>query len=355
MGKKNFKIYILCPHGLRTGGPEALHQLFHSLKSLDLEVYMAYVSLKKRIFRPLPEINYHSSSIFEYYNKYEPISCNEIEDREDSVVIFPETWRSLTFKFKNLKKVIWWLSVDNFFSAHQKFKYLKKVIRWLSVDNFFLAHQNGSDNKKVFKFDISNSDIMNLFQSHYAEHFLIQNNAFNLIPLFDYINIDQVIKKEKEDIICYNPKKGFQVTKQIIDVLKDEYKFIALENMTTSELSETLSKSKIYIDFGNHPGKDRMPREAALLDNIIITSKRGAAFFQADTPIPESFKFYDYEIKEICEKIKMSMVSYKDTIGEFQEYKNIISNQKNEFNNQANEFYKKIGECFFKTERVLSK
>ena len=27
----------------------------------------------------------------------------------------------------------------------------------------------------------------------------------------------------------------------------------------------------IYLDFGYHPGKDRMPREAALFNNCIIT------------------------------------------------------------------------------------
>ena len=29
------------------------------------------------------------------------------------------------------------------------------------------------------------------------------------------------------------------------------------ENLTTKQVKELLLKSKVYIDFGNHPGKDR--------------------------------------------------------------------------------------------------
>ena len=33
-----------------------------------------------------------------------------------------------------------------------------------------------------------------------------------------------------------------------------------LIGMTTEEMRSCMSKSKVYIDFGNHPGKDRIPR-----------------------------------------------------------------------------------------------
>ena len=82
----------------------------------------------------------------------------------------------------------------------------------------------------------------------------------------------------KENIILYNRSKGYHLTKKIIKRLP-EFTFIPLINCTREQLSALFSKSKIYIDFGNHPGKDRMPREAALNNCCIIVGKNGAANF----------------------------------------------------------------------------
>ena len=40
----NSKIYVFCPGGYATGGPEALHQLAHHLNKLGFEAYMHYYS-----------------------------------------------------------------------------------------------------------------------------------------------------------------------------------------------------------------------------------------------------------------------------------------------------------------------
>ena len=44
-----------------------------------------------------------------------------------------------------------------------------------------------------------------------------------------------------------------------------------------NQIIQILSRSKIYIDFGFHPGVDHLPREAAILKNCIITNKEGSA------------------------------------------------------------------------------
>lgn len=49
------KIYIICPANNSTGGPEALHQLSHKLKTVfGYEVSMFYINKKKGI-NPKPE------------------------------------------------------------------------------------------------------------------------------------------------------------------------------------------------------------------------------------------------------------------------------------------------------------
>ncbi len=41
-----------------------------------------------------------------------------------------------------------------------------------------------------------------------------------------------------------------------------------------------MRKAKLYIDFGYHPGKERMPREACLLDCCLIIGKDGSAKYK---------------------------------------------------------------------------
>ena len=58
-------------------------------------------------------------------------------------------------------------------------------------------------------------------------------------------------------------------------------------------MTRLLIKSKIYIDFGYHPGKDRAPREAVLFGNCLITNYKGSAGFYDDVTISNKFKFYE--------------------------------------------------------------
>ena len=55
------------------------------------------------------------------------------------------------------------------------------------------------------------------------------------------------------------------------------------------------------MDFGYHPGKDRMPREAALFGNCIITNQKGSAKNNLDIPIKSKYKFS--EVKTNIPKI----------------------------------------------------
>ena len=51
-----------------------------------------------------------------------------------------------------------------------------------------------------------------------------------------------------------------------------------------------MNKTKIYIDFGYHPEKDKMPREV-VLNNNCITNYKGSAKNKYDIPISKKFKF----------------------------------------------------------------
>ena len=59
-----------------------------------------------------------------------------------------------------------------------------------------------------------------------------------------------------------------------------------------------------YIDFGPHPGMDRLPREAALAGCIVLTNREGAANFAKDVPLPEEFKFSKFDVDVIYGMLK---------------------------------------------------
>ena len=177
-----------------------------------------------------------------------------------------------------------------------------------------------------------------MVQSHYAMHFLVKNEISKdrIYFLSDYLNEkflkNKVDLSKKEDIVAYNPKKGFSFTKKIISSAKD-IKFVPLIDMSREEVIETLKKAKVYIDFGNHPGKDRLPREAAILGCCVITGRRGSAAFFEDVPIPEEYKIEDKEenIPKIIDKIKECLENFEAKYKDFEYYRQIIKYEPRKF------------------------
>ena len=80
--------------------------------------------------------------------------------------------------------------------------------------------------------------------------------------------------QNKRNNILYNPAKGLSdlmLFKQKLQQITTDYTFIPIQNMSHTQIRNIMLQSKIYIDFGNHPGKDRIPREAAMCGCCIIT------------------------------------------------------------------------------------
>ena len=270
-------IYILCPPQTESGGPEASHQLVGEMCKLDISANLIYYKKRKTIFNLKGKlaISVKGDVIFttkfinptpKSYDCYSASISNEIIDDENNLLILPENLLHLVNFGKRIKKAIWWLSIDNALMAISKLQNIS-VLR---------------------------SEIFHFYQSEYARQFLELLNFGNSFSLSDYISekffLSQDSEIPREQIVVYNPKKGFEFTKQLIHLFP-EINFIPLINMSKDEVCTTLKKACVYIDFGEHPGKDRIPREAALLGCCVITSKNGSAKFSKDVHIPGEFKF----------------------------------------------------------------
>ena len=270
-------IYMLCPPQTESGGPEAIHQLVGEMCKLDISANLIYYKKRKTIFnlKGKLDISVKGDVIFttkylnptpKSYDCYSASISNEIIDDENNLLILPENLLHLVNFGKRIKKAIWWLSIDNALMAISKLQNIS-VLR---------------------------SEIFHFYQSEYARKFLELLNFENSFSLSDYIS-EKIISSQDEEIprekiVVYNPKKGFEFTKKLIHFFP-EINFIPLINMSKDEICTTLKKASVYIDFGDHPGKDRIPREAALLGCCVITSKNGSAKFSKDVQIPDEFKF----------------------------------------------------------------
>jgi hypothetical protein len=82
------------------------------------------------------------------------------------------------------------------------------------------------------------------------------------------------------------------------------------------------------MDFGPHPGMDRLPREAAMADCIVITNREGAAFYKEDIPIPSQYKIGDFDAERIHGLLKKSVEEYEEKKADFDSYREWIAGQK---------------------------
>ena len=124
----------------------------------------------------------------------------------------------------------------------------------------------------------------------------------------------------------------------------NNYEILTKKN-DENEIRNLLLKAKIYLDFGAHPGRDRLPREAVLSNCIVITGIKGSALNDIDIPIDKLFKF-DHKDKnfyknfaKLCNGV---FLDYEFHLKKFNDYKKIVINDINEYKIRVEEFIKSL-------------
>jgi hypothetical protein len=162
------------------------------------------------------------------------------------------------------------------------------------------------------------------------------NGLAPVAPLSDYINTEVASADnymvEKKDQVIYNPMKGKAFTESLI-ALAPDIRWMPLQKMSPQQIALLMAESKLYIDFGHHPGKDRMPREAALNGCIVITNRKGAAGNSTDIPIPDRYKFEENNRnkEEILSKICFCLANYASLKDDFATYRKSIETEEHIF------------------------
>lgn len=298
-------IIFLVPF-LETGGPENIHQVCSILNKNNIDAKILYVN--KSVVHPNRFKNYNNKIITEFIQS------------DDTLFVFPEYIQAINFSYLKCKKALWWLSVDN--SPDIKQLDLKSYLKKCGIDFCFS-------------------------QSKYSTEYLNSWNIQNIIDMPDHINLmyyDNLnVYNERKKVVLFNPKKGIDFTRHIISQNND-IQFIPIQNMTVEQVIKLMDTSMVYIDFGTHPGKDRIPREAAMRGLIVITNKNGSALNDIDVSIPNEFKFDNNlgVLKKINEKLHDCINNFEENSTKFNEYRQKIIDEKNNFENAVLNAFNKI-------------
>lgn len=328
MKQKYNEVYVICPAHSKTGGTELLHQLVYQINTHGGNAVIVYYSNENR--------NLSITKGFEEYVETFT-SLDGIDDNCHNAVIIPEYYPQFVLNFKKCKKILWWMSVDNFKNFHTGLS--GAIFEKGHILGILCSIKRIAEKRFYNDIDTIKRADFHLCQSYYAISYLKKTGInSNIEYLSDYINdiyvsnYNNIDNSKKENIILYNPKKGYEFTKKIIKE-STNLKWVPIQNLTTDQVQNLMAKSKVYIDFGNFPGKDRFPREAAMSGCCIITGKRGAAAFEKDVPINEKYKFDDIKrnIPLIITCINECLNDFNNRSKDFDTYRKIIAGEKNEF------------------------
>lgn len=301
------RIFIISP-ALATGGTELLHQFSQYLTQNGIENYMIY-----------PDYNGVQCPTPPTFLKYGVKYVSHYIDSPDTVLVLTETQLHLAAECRQGTLMVWWLSVDNYSTIY------RDKIQNNNIDIWGLRNK---------------SNIIHFAQSYYARDFV--NTYFSpkhCYFLMDYIN-DDIINwaishkdnYQRQNICLYNPRKGYEALTPIIAACREDITWIPLTNMTPIEMADIMCKAKLYIDFGSHPGKDRIPREAAICGCCVLTNRKGSAAYSNDVNIPEKFKIKDPgQVEAVLKSIYDLIDNYDSRTAEYSAYRENILAEKNGF------------------------
>ena len=319
------KIYVLCPANFYTGGPESLHQLASRLLAFGLDAQILYSIRVNKFFD-------ENDPVAPVLKKYHVPYTFNFDDAPHNIFIVPESSSSHLFAAKKCRRVLWWMSVDNYFEN------IAELIRDIVADPL------SEPIPRIFTFEASANDssIEHWGQSEYVRRFLRLNGVKQIKTVETHMrqtflrraeNVDFTAKK---NFVAYNPRKGFEFTKKLIDIAP-EIKWRPIENMTPAQVQELLAAAKIYIDFGSFPGRERLPREAAVSGCVVITGRRGAAGNNIDFNLPEEFKFDERTVKTnvVVKKIRDVLRNFQPAFDAQKDFREGIVNAQKKFSDEV--------------------
>jgi hypothetical protein len=300
-------IYFWCPY-FRTGGPESLHQWCQMSNSHGVPSYMYYLDASDVPHPSAVKLIDTSPVLFSEYSLVK--RAFEVEDENDNIMFIPE--------------------IVPLADVRKRFKKIRIVVAWLSI----------TSGLPLLDHYLESPDVTHVFQSFRARRdVLARANELGLkepkwFDMSDFINLEfqqtwDLLQKKNQ--IAWNPVKD-RISGQL------GLPHVPLIGMSRPQLVESLKQSKVYVDCGGHPGRDRMPREAALLGCIVVTNTQGTAECFEDVPIKTKANSYE----DLFLHINNGFENYDDMLREQESWVQTIINDRDTCSKQVKTFLKSM-------------
>lgn len=280
------EILHVCPANCATGGPEAIHEFVSELNKLE-HARIWFWDVKS--YPPQPE----------EYKSYGCDYVTKLPDGYDGVLIVPEIWANRILDYPQCKRAVYWLGIDAYAGWTPE-----------SERGAFLRDEN----------------ILHIAQSDYALDFLRRLGVKHTAKCTDMLNADFYADYDEEprsDVVLFNPAKATPFMHELMSACTG-IEFKALQGMTRAEMIDTMRHAKLYVDFGEFPGRERIPREAVLCGCCIITSKIGAAAYYGDFSHTYKYDSKPGHIWAIVHKIRHVLDSYDECRKDFDEFRRVL-------------------------------
>ena len=299
------EILHACPANCATGGPEAIHAFVSELnKARGVHARIWYRNITAP--DPMPE----------EYKKYKCEYVTELPEGFDGVLIVPEIWANSLTGY-NCTKAIYWLGIDAYAS-------------WNQERGAFLEDES----------------IIHIAQSEYAYDFLKRLHVKRLYKCVDVVNDDfyaEYDEQPRDDVVLYNPAKSTPFMEQLMRSC-DGVTFKPIRNMTRSEVIDAMRHAKLYVDFGEFPGRERIPREAALCGCCLITSRIGSAVYMEDFVHGYKCESKDGHIWAIVRQIRYVLEHYDECRHDFDLFRNELWKDRERMKEQCKALIKVFNE-----------
>lgn len=322
------RFYIFTPANVCSGGPEALHQLAFYMRQLGMEAYTVYYE-----FTGFPDVR-----PMERYEQYQVAvtKYDDVRDEEGSCVIAPENAPWCLNGFWEAQKCIWWLGLS---AAKMERGTLKEQ---LAFKKRKMLGQSLLNYRHV-GFDLHRT--WHLCGSKYAYEYVRKCFPRSVVEYMvepislDFLRLGNANQSmDRENMVLYYPVEPSDLMSELLD--RGRFEYVPLKGYTPQGLAEMYKKAKLYVDFGDFGGPERMPKEATYFGCNILVSNHNAASNDFDVAIPTMYKVGDDETAgQVEERIAEMLENYKVQNADFLPFKTKIEQLENGFIEQLKKLF----------------
>ena len=298
-----------CPANAATGGVEAIHQ-FISILNKQPGIHARVWYWDAFGGDPCPD----------EYKKYGCEYVTRLPEEYD-VLIFPEIWAACVGDYPRGIRCIHWLGID--------------------------AYPIRTPREKLGSF-LDDESIVHIAQSEYAKDFLTKLGVKRIYKCTDTLNEDfyeEYEEEERSDTVLYNPVKATDFQRRLMAECSD-ITFKPIQGMTRADVIYALRHAKLYLDFGEFPGRERIPREAGLCGCCLVTSKIGSAAYDGDFAHGYKFESKDGHIWAIKKTIHDILDYYEEYAEDFARFRKQLYDDRENVPEQVKEIGRALYEIF---------